>query len=489
MAKRSKNNNNITLTEYGSAECIDGSKTLLNIFNEKILFDVGKDMNKRTPGITFPFNPKDIASLIVGHAHADHMGDLGDFFMQGFRGPIYSTHITADITEMQLMQALSSQYFNKGKSDKSQPKKPQLTKDELTQLMQLFVKDNNSKMGLPYTKNININDRVNISFYEAGHIPGSAQVLFDIKGSQGNITLLTSRDIGRFDYHTKAHPIAADMPLLKFPEKNFPKPIDYLLLECTYGDKIHRPLEQSKKELLDAIHLTAEKGGICLAGTFSIMRNHLVRAWLHEFNKEGLLPKNMTYVMSAPTSLAVDKILLNHTEDLDEKTRKIIKENKYNLFHIPGTVYPKSWKETETMMDDPRKKPMFLMTSSGMYNMGRSVNAAKKVLPGKNNIVLVIGYQSPYTPGYHIKQQEETISFYGEKVPLEAKVLEIHGTSAHADSDESLAHIKHLNPQKGIFLGHGAGNACYAMKQKAVSAGIPENMIHVMKKGQEYVLG
>lgn len=218
----------IILTEFGAAETVPGSKLLIKIGKKDYLIDIGKGYENKEDSKSFSFDVNNLESLILSHAHADHMGEMLKLVKTGFKGKIFSTYETAGITKLQLDQDVSSVFIHnkmvKGKKyaygpnkGKWVPFKPVIyNSEDVKKSMGLFESFKDSKPGFPYENKITISDNVNMTFYEAGHIPGSAQILLEISHEGRNINVLTACDLGRTDYKILGHP-RADIPIVKFP--------------------------------------------------------------------------------------------------------------------------------------------------------------------------------------------------------------------------------------------------------------------------------
>ncbi|MDP2908734.1 MAG: MBL fold metallo-hydrolase [Nanoarchaeota archaeon] len=489
----------IKLTEFGAAETVPGSKLLLKTGQKDYLIDVGKNYKDKEENL--PFEAKGIEHLILTHGHADHMGELLKLRKEGFKGKIFSTHETAEITKLQLKQDVSSVFFYnraiKGKRYQHGPdkgkfipfKKAEYSKEDIESSMALFESDN-KEPGIPYEKQITISDEAKIMFYEAGHIPGSAQILFEISSEGRSLKLLTACDLGRTDYKILGHP-RADTPIVKFPRTGFKENIDYIVVESTYGDKVHNSLEDSIKILEEAAKDAAKNSSKLIIPTFSIMRTHMLWNFLFRLNQEGRLP-DMTFYSSSPTADYVSKIILGHIENLDEKALQEFANNNYNPFYFDKLVHHKKLEDTKEALKE--NKPMGIIAASGMCEMGRIVPILERTIQDPKNIILLTGYASPRTRAYNLINKEKQIRFDGKLVELKADVRKMGGLSGHADKEEIIAHLKSIHdPEKGeqfkgVFIKHGEKEACHKLRERIIEAGYPPETVHVMKKNQEYVL-
>ncbi len=504
----------LTFTEYGAAESIDGSKGILQVQDRKYLIDCGKNYQVQSDSNSriFPFDVKGISDAFITHAHGDHVGELLELIYEGFNGRIFSTYQTAEITKQQIAQEASSvaMYNNsiKGRRFESGPKKGEFIPFKQSKFKYADVKHaiglfntdkeivKGNKRGFAYNKPIIIDENLTATFFDAGHIPGSSQILFDIHANGRNTTVLTACDLGRTDYLIGNHPVA-NIPIVKAPAKDFPKPIDHIILEATYGAKTHKPLENSVNMLYDAIHNTAKRNGGLIIPAFSIMRTHLLSVILYDFYKSGKLPENMNFYISSPGADAVSKIIMAHPEDMDEETvNKFLVKND-NPFWFDKLIHHEKYVETQKVLAE-NKTPYCIIGASGMCDMGRVVDILKNTISNPNNTIALLGYQAEGTRGYKLLNKNPHIEFndkFGKSfVPLNADVINVSGFSGHVDAAESIAHLKYINnsfsghPLKSINIKHGEKDQCYALAAEVQKAGFSSDIIRVLKKGQPVVL-
>ncbi len=493
----------IILTEFGAAETVPGSKLLVQVNKKNYLIDIGKEYGEKDDTKELSFDANNIESLILSHAHADHMGDMLKLVKKGFKGKIFSTYETAHITKLQLSQEVSSVFIHnkmvKGKKYNYGPNKgrwipfkPVLyNSEDVKKSMKLFESFKGYEPGLPYENKTTLSDNVNITFYEAGHIPGSAQILLEISHEGRNVNILTACDLGRTDYKILGHP-RADMPIVKFPSTSFPKNIDYIVVESTYGDKVHANLEDSIKILEDAAKDVTKTNGKLVIPAFSIMRTHLLWNFIFRLYQQGRISKEMTFYSSSPTANQVSKIILEHIEDLDKNALQEFADKDYNPFYFDQLIHHKKMDETRQVLK--LDKPMGIIASSGMCEGGRIIPILEETISDPKNIVLLTGYASPNTKSYKLLNKEKEIPFNDKLVELKADVRKMGGLSGHADREEIIAHLKSIhNPEKGeqfkgVFIKHGEKEACYKLKDRIIEAGFKPETVHVMKKGQVYVL-
>lgn len=494
---------NIILTEFGAAETVPGSKLLVQVNKKNYLIDIGKEYGEKDDTRELPFDASNIESLILSHAHADHMGEMLKLVKKGFKGRVFSTYETAEITKSQLNQEVSSVFYHnktvKGKkytygpnNGKWIPFKPVMyDSKDVKKSMSLFESFKDYKPGLPYENKTTLSNDVNITFYEAGHIPGSTQILLEVNHGGRNVNLLTACDLGRTDYKILGRP-RSDTPIVKFPSTNLPKSIDYIVVESTYGDKIHAPLEDSIKVLEDAAKDAAKNNGKLIIPAFSIMRTHMLWNFLFRLYQQGRLPKEMKFYSSSPSANQISKIILKHIEDLDEKALQEFANKDYNPFYFDNLIHHKKLEETKQVLKE--NSPMGIIASSGMCEGGRIIPILEETITDPKNIILLTGYAAPKTRAAKLMNKEKEIPFNNGLIELKADVRKMGGLSGHADKEEIIAHLKSIHdPEKGeqfkgIFIKHGEKEACYKLKDRIIEAGFKPETVHVMKKGQAYTL-
>lgn len=493
----------ISIAEGGAAECIGGSRTFISVYNNLILQDIGKDYTAGEDGyhlIPLNFDARMVKLLVLSHGHADHIGDILKLFESGFRGPIYATKATYDIVAHQIKQEKDNVFWHnksiKGQRYTSGPKKgqfvefrPPIKKEEVYDLTALFKGDAQGP-GFVYNETQQLATSVKATFYEAGHIPGSAQVFYEITTKDGKkLHFVTAVDFGRtYD----------DIPILKSPERNLPHGVDFALLESTYGNKVHRPLAESIDMLAKSVNDVQQRGGVLLVPTFSIMRDHMLRNFIYRLYQEKKIPPDFTFYHSSPSASEIDKVILAHPEDMDDRAHQEF-SGETNPFHFPQIVEVKDGKKFKEILDT-KQGPYGVIAASGMMDMGRIVPALKRKLPDKKNIVLITGYTAPATRGNRLERGEKRIEFTDdgktEWINVEAEIRRMGGLSGHADSRELTDYVRHLvedlndgKQLKGIFIKHGEPEGCAGLREVLLEnhLGTPDS-VTVMKLDQEYRL-
>jgi len=493
----------ISSTEYGAARKVPESMFLLKIGGCQYLIDCGSNHEKEIDEKALPFNAQLITHTFLTHSHMDHVGEVDNLFRSGFSGRFYSTHLTADLTRMQIFnKGIGIRIYNnsiRGKKITSGPKKGQwipfkknISEADLKNLMSRFESYDDSHLGYPYNQPIKISDEVEITFYEAGHIPGSAQILININHQGKKTKILTAVDLGRLDYKITNHPIA-DIPIIRFPHTEFPKDIDYVVMESTNGAREHQSLEKSIEILEESIRDAYTHKGKLIIPIFSIMRPMILRNFLYNLHKANKLPPDFMFNIGSPSIPQADQLITEHLECMDEKAKKDFANKDYNPIKFERLAYIDKRQELIDLLIK-QDTPYGIIASSGMCDFGRIVLALEHGISDPKNIILLTGYTAPGTRGYLLQNKEKRIPFGDKILDLKADVRKMGGMSGHADWKEIVAHLKHIKDPakgeqfKGIFLKHGDSGSCEALKGKLIEAGYKPETVIIMEKGEEYFL-
>ncbi|MBR9705817.1 MBL fold metallo-hydrolase [Candidatus Pacearchaeota archaeon] len=512
----------VTGTEYTAAEDVAGSKLILEFSDlEKILIDMGMEYRDGEFEDPIPFPTTGINNLLLTHPHADHIGQVIKLCKAGFKGGIFTPYASADIaTKIQLPQQANNFWMhNKRAQDLAKkgiyiPRKKVLwgyrdfknIRDTQFRYFEEPEEGKKVQLGFPYETPIEIlnkrDTKVTATFYEAGHIPGSSQILLEIEDKGVKSKILTSFDLGRTDYHIKGHPIA-DTPIVKAPHTDFPEDIDSMVIEATYGNKTHSG-DDPREVLEDVINHTAKKNGQLIIGAFSIMRTHMLQYYLYDLDLQGKLPDNMHFYVTSPGADKCGRIMLKHQQDLDEEAIKRFIDKKDNFFYFDRLTHHNKVQQTkDALAQGDAINPCGWLASSGMFQGGRIERLLRNGgLQDPRNTILATGYQSPGTRGYDLINGATKIPFLdGGIIERKAEVRRMHGLSGHADIEELVAHVKNVcTPEESrrrdkmfrVYVKHGEKESCWAVKARLEKEGyVRENNaeVVVMKKGKSYDFG
>ena len=435
----------MNITFHGAARNVTGSKHLLQLKDGlEILLDCGmfQGMGDRTEDLNehFGFNPKKVDYLILSHAHIDHCGLIPRLVAEGFTGTIFCTPATKDLANILMMDSAKIQisdvaYSNKHRARKGMPLLEALYTDEdATEAMKLFKV-------VEYGNWYAITPAVKFKFTDAGHIVGSAAVSLAVTedGKETHITF--SGDVGRY----------GDM-LLKSPQA-FPQ-ADYILLESTYGDSLHKEAGPIEDALLNVIkHTCLEKGGKVIIPAFSVGRTQEILYALNALELDGRLP-DLPYFVDSPLSEKATQVLRSHPEVYNNEVSEVLKVDR-DPFGFKGLRFIESTEESIALNNDHR--PMVIISSSGMAEAGRVKHHIKNNIGNAATTILMVGYCEPNSLGGHLLHGDKEVHIYGETFEVKAEVDSIRSMSAHGDYEDLLHFLGSQDPAKvkKLFLVHG----------------------------------
>ncbi len=431
-----------TLTFYGGAGTVTGSKYLIEAFGSKILLDAGlfqglKELRLRNWAKP-PFDPVQVNAVVLSHAHIDHSGYLPRFVKNHFRGKIYCTSGTQDLLSVLLpdsarLQEEEAARANRRGYSKHKPALPLYTLADVEAALKQLKH-------YPYDKLFEVSPGIKALFRRAGHILGSATVELQI-GRQEITRLVFSGDLGRWN-----------RPILKDPE--FVPEADILLVESTYGNRTH-PLD-AVEQFTRVIHEAIKRGGALIIPAFAVGRTQELIWMLRQLEEQGKIPSIPVYVDS-PMAIDVTDIYCRHPEDHDldmqvlkDKNKCPFASRKYQLIRTPE----------ESKALNRIAGPMIIIAGSGMAAGGRVLHHLKLRLPDPRTTVLLPGYQAAGTRGRSLQEGAKTLRMQGEDIPVKAKIEILDGLSAHADQNEILKWLSGFKvPPKQTYVVHGEPEA------------------------------
>lgn len=462
---------------HGAARNVTGSKHLVTLNNGlKILLDCGmfQGMGQETETLneSFGFDPASVDFLILSHAHIDHSGLIPRLIAQGFKGVIFGTQATKELSKILLLdsakiQAGDLRYKNKKLQQRGLPlEQPLYEEDDVLKAMDYFV-------AVDYQNETRLTDDVSVQFIDAGHIIGSASVHLTIREDGKTTKLSFSGDVGQY----------GDL-LLKAPQE-FPQ-ADYILLESTYGDRLHKDAQPTKEALLKVVLETCvQKRGKVIIPAFSVGRTQELLYILNNLDLEGKLPNVKVYVDS-PLSAKATQIVENHAEGYNQDVLNVLKIDD-EPFDFKNLHYVEDVEESKSLNANP--DPCIIISASGMAEAGRVKHHIKNNISDKKNTILMVGYCEPNSLGGRLKNGAKEVSIFGERFKVVADVSSIQSMSAHGDYEDLLRFIAKQDPQqvKKIFLVHGEYDVQQVFREKLLSKGYRN--VEIPDRHQEFDLG
>lgn len=436
------------ITFLGAAHEVTGSCTLIETENAKFLVDCGMEQGPDIyENCELPIAPSDIDFVLLTHAHIDHSGKLPLLASQGFSGKIYATIATTRLCGIMLVdsahiQEMEAEWKNrKSKRSGGQLYEPMYTTQDAEACLKLF-------RPCRYNKNISIEDNISVKFIDAGHLLGSASVEITITENGASKTILFSGDVGNID-----------RPLIKDPQK--PEYADYVVIESTYGNRLHGVRADYAGQLTRIIHETFERGGNVVIPSFAVGRTQEMLYLLREIKEQGLLKKFGNFPVWVDSPLAVEATEI-YGEDMydycDEETLNLLKAGiepiKFSNLNLSITS-----EDSIAINRDPT--PKIILSASGMCEAGRIRHHLKHNLWRKESTILFVGYQAEGTLGRTLLDGAKTVKLFGEEIAVNAKIETIEGISGHADMDmliDWLGNIK--NKPEMVFVNHGNDTVC-----------------------------
>jgi metallo-beta-lactamase family protein len=443
----------IRLRFLGAAENVTGSRHLLEFNHSKVLIDCGlyqeRDLQSRN-WEDFGVEPDKVDAILLTHAHLDHCGLIPKLVKEGFKGRIYATEATVEIAKIVLLDAGKLQEEDaeyKAKRHKKEGRQGPYPVEPL-----YTVQDAEACFGLfspvKFGQIVPVGDDIEASFFTAGHILGAAVIKIDVCRNGECRTILFTGDFGR-----------TNKPILRDPV-TFTQ-ADYMLIESTYGDRVHSTVEDTKEQLCAAVNETYQAGGNIIVPSFSVGRSQEVLYYLNELLLEDRIPHIMTF-LDSPMAVKVTEVFRKHPELYDEKMARLITQNE-SPFSFRGLKLVQSTAESKAI--NHIRGTIMIIAGSGMCTGGRIKHHLVNNIARAESTVLFVGYQANGTLGRSILNGDSPVRILGQSFPVKARVVQVHGFSAHADREEILGWLRNIKtPPRKVFIVHGEKESAHAFK-------------------------
>ena len=432
------------LSFHGADRDVTGSCHLLECAGKRILIDCGLFQGGREideeNAADFGFDPAGIDILLLTHAHLDHCGRIPLLVKRGFRGEIIATDATRELARVVMLDAAhlhmeeSERHVRHAHRHGTTPAEPLYTVLDALNAMGLFARSAN------YGTPIMLDPLISATFYDAGHILGSASIRIELRDVAQDTprSIIFSGDLGN-----------AGRPLLRNPQ--VPPKADTVVMETTYGDRLHKPIAPSVEELYQAITATLARGGNVIIPTFALERAQEILYYLHEGIKKGIFTPNLPIFLDSPMAISATEIFRHHPDDFNIAVESQFQQHD-DPFNLPGLHFTRE--TADSMALNKFVGGAIIMAGSGMCTGGRVRHHLRHNLWRHESSVIFVGFAAQGTLARILIDGAKTVELFGETIPVHAKLHTINGFSAHADRDELLAWHRAIQPARTILV-HG----------------------------------
>lgn len=463
----------INLSFHGAARTVTGSRHLLDINGYRLLLDCGLFQGRRSEtyqrNLHFSFDPRSVDSAIISHAHMDHLGNLPNLVKQGFRGEVNCTSATLDLANIMLTDSASIQesdirYVNKVRRRHNEPPvEPLYDTTDVPPTLRLL-------RGNSYEHRFDLATGISVIFHDAGHILGSAITVINIADGDRKLSVCFTGDLGR-----------KDMPIIRDPY--VVADADVLIIESTYGNRLHSEINQVLDKLASVINETIARGGKIIVPSFALERTQELIYCLHQLKLAGRIPSFPIYVDS-PLAIDATDIFRVHPECYDAETAQLLR-TVADPFGFRGLRYVSSVEESKHL--NTIKTPIMIIAGSGMAEAGRITHHLKNNIGKPNNTVLIVGWQAENTLGRKIAEKWPEVTIFGEKRKLRCRVEIFNEFSAHADRNDLIrwAGAGREKWQK-VFVIHGEEQSALSLADAFKEIGLRD--VTVPEQGQTFQL-
>jgi len=446
------------ITFHGATQTVTGSMHEVAANGARLLLDCGLYQGRRKEArernANFPFPASRIRCVLLSHAHIDHSGNIPTLVKSGFEGPVYATPATVDLCHSMLPDSAHLQEKDALFLAKRKHRRKLLGIEDELEIIEPLYSQADAERALEHFRPVldgtpaEAAPGVTFTGVEAGHMLGSTSLVLEVESRGRKIRIGYSGDVGR-----------PNLPIIRDP-KPLPQ-VDYLVMESTYGDRLHKDLATVKSKLADAVRRAAARGGKIIAPAFAVGRTQQLVLLLHELIEEKQIPSIPVFVDS-PLAVDVTEVFRRHVYLFDEETSRFLR-NGEDPFGFRLLRYVREASESKALND--LRGPALIISASGMCEAGRILHHLRNNIEDPRNMVLITGFMAEHTLGRKIVEKQPEVPIFGEPVRLRAEVVKLNELSGHADQRELLEWMKPVaRSLRGLFLVHGEPAQAAALK-------------------------
>ena len=462
---------------HGAARTVTGSKHLIRLNNGKqVLLDCGmfQGMGKETIELNsnWGFEPSEVNYVVISHAHIDHVGLLPKLVKDGFKGQLFCTPQTADLARILILDSAhiiesDATHLNKIREKQKRPLvAPLYTEDDALKLLDMF-------QTIPYNKSTKIDEDIEVLYTDCGHILGSAAINLTIKENGKTTRITFSGDVGRYN----------DL-ILRTPAP-FPQ-ADVIIMESTYGNRLHDMQTSSADKLLDFIvHTCLKKKGNLIIPAFSVGRTQELLYLLNRLDVQKRLPP-IDYFVDSPLSIKATQIIKQHPECFNKEVSELLKSDN-DVFSFPGLSFITTADDSRALAE--HDTPCVIISASGMAEAGRVKHHIANNISNARNTILIVGYCEPMSLGARLRNKEKSVTIYGEHYDLVAETGHMDSMSAHGDYEDLSQWLSCQDPKQvdKLFLVHGEYEQQVPFRERLLKKGFRD--VHIPELHEMVGLG
>lgn len=439
----------------------------LRVQGKRYLLDCGlyqghrKEARERNANL--PLNAASVDAVMLSHAHIDHSGNLPSLVKNGFAGPIYTTEATSDLCKVMLADSAYIQEKDAEFLAKRLSRRRRLGQNGELEVVEPLYTIQDAEATLPLFRTVPLHQLTEVGpglryeTVDAGHMLGSTCMRLHLEQNGKKRTLGFSGDVGR-----------TNLPIIKDPEPMLP--VDYLIMESTYGDRLHQDMGKVEDKLAEAINRVARRGGRIIAPAFAVGRTQQLVLVLHQLFQQQRIAGIPVFVDS-PLAVNATEVFRKHTGEYDKETAEFTR-NGDKPFDFSQLRYIRDVADSKALND--LRGPMLIISASGMCETGRILHHLRNNIENPRNMVLITGFQAENTLGRKIVDKTSEVNIFGDPVQLRAEVMKLNELSGHADQSELLGWMRPMVPTlKRVFLVHGEPS------QSAALAKVIENIYRI----------